>query len=118
MPPERPSAHRPAQVRLVALLVAAALALATLGAWWFARFESGLGRDPGVVYRDRVTLGKLLTRANEAERAGDRAAAISAYRFVAAVGKGGGTALAPYFAAARAGLRRLGAADTLPDLPR
>jgi hypothetical protein len=104
--------------RLVALaLVAAALVLAAGGAIWFTRFASQLGRDPGLVYRDPRTLETLLKRANDAERAGDRATAITTYRFVAAVGQGaeGGQGIASDVAP---GLRRLGVADTLPGPPR
>ena len=68
------------------------------------------------MYRDPTTLDNLLKRASEAEQAGDRASAIATYRFVAAVGTG--KEWAPYAAAARAALKRLGAADTLPGLPR
>jgi hypothetical protein len=111
----------------VAFFIAlATLALAAGGALWFVRFASQVQRDPGLVYRDPATLEQLLKRANEAERAGDRATAIATYRFVARVGgergvgavTGGGAAVAHFVAAARAGLTRLGAADTLPDPPR
>jgi len=111
----------------VAFFIAlATLALAAGGALWFVRFASQVQRDPGLVYRDPATLEQLLKRANEAERAGDRATAIATYRFVARVGgergvgagAGGGAAVAHFVAAARAGLTRLGAADTLPDPPR
>lgn len=109
------------------LLVVAAVALAAAGAAWFFRSVALVRRDPGVLYRDPTTLDALLKRANDAERAGDRAAAIATYRFVAAVGDttgraqeaGGaqGVEVARYVAAARAGLRRLGVADTLRGLP-
>jgi hypothetical protein len=107
----------------VAFFIAlATLALAAGGALWFVRFASQVQRDPGLVYRDPATLEQLLKRANEAERAGDRATAIATYRFVARVGGergvGAGAAVAHFVAAARAGLTRLGAADTLPDPPR
>jgi hypothetical protein len=104
--------------RVALILGAAGLLVAAAGAVWFARFASELGRDPGVVYRDPGTLAQLLKRGADAERAGDRGAAIVAYRFVIAVGERGGRALAPYLAAARGGLRRLGAADTPPSPPR
>lgn len=117
MPPEGPGARMPER-RLAVLLAAVALAAAVAGAWWFVRFESQLVRDPALVYRDAATLEKQLKRAGEAERGGDRAAAITIYRFVATVGAAGGPELAPYLAAARAGLRRLAAGDTLPDRPR
>jgi len=105
--------------RRVALgLVAAVLLLAGAGAVWFERFATELRRDPGVVYRDAGTLAQLLKRGADAERAGDRGAAIVAYRFVIAVGERGGPELAPYVATARGGLRRLGAADTPPSPSR
>lgn len=109
------------RARRVALLVAVAtLALAAGGALWFVRFASQVQRDPGLVYRDPATLQQLLKRANDAERAGDRATAITTYRFVARVGgaRGVGPDVAPFVAAARAGLTRLGAADTPPGPPR
>jgi type IV secretory pathway TrbF-like protein len=120
MPPDAPPG-RTRRARRVALLIAlATLALAAAGALWFVRSASQAQRDPGLVYRDRATLDQLLKRAEEAERAGDRATAIATYRFVAAVAgaRGAGADIAPYVAAARAGLTRLGAADTLPGPPR
>jgi len=109
----------PRRARSVALLLAGVtLALVAAGGWWFVRFASHVQRDPGVVYRDPTTLDKLLKRATDAERAGDRATAITTYRFVASVGQGVGAEWAPYAAAARAGLKRLGAVDTLPGPPR
>jgi hypothetical protein len=116
---------RARQARRVAFFIAlATLALAAGGALWFVRFASQVQRDPGLVYRDPATLEQLLKRANEAERAGDRATAIATYRFVATVGgergagPGAGAAVAHFVAAARAGLTRLGAAETLPGPPR
>ena len=110
------------------VLAGAALVLAAGGALWFTRFASQVRRDPGLVYRDPGTLEKLLKRATDAERAGDRATAITVYRFVIAVGQrsggggeggeGGETAVEPYVAAARAALTRLGASDTLPGPTR
>jgi hypothetical protein len=118
MPPESIVAP-PRRTRRVGLLLAGAtVALGAAGAAWFFRFAEQVRRDPGVVYRDPTTLDNLLKRANEAERAGNRASAIATYRFVAAVGAGGAGEWAPYAAAARAGLKRLGAADTLPGPPR
>ena len=112
----------PGRARRVALLlVAAALVLAAGGALWFFQFASRVRHDPALIYREPVTLDKLLKRANDAERAGDRVTAITTYRFVMVVGQGAGGAsadLTPYVAAARAGLSRLGAADTLPGPPR
>ena len=105
----------PRRARRVALLLAGlTLALMAGGAWWFVRFAWRVRRDPGVVYRDPATLHNLLKRAGDAERAGDRATAITTYRFVASVGEGAGAEWAPYAAAARTALKRLGAADTLP----
>jgi len=102
------------------LLGGMAVVLATAGAIWFVRSAQHVRRDPGVVYRDPTTLNNLLKRANEAERAGDRATALATYRFVVAAGgrEGTGTEWAPYVAAARAGLKRLGAVDTLSGPPR
>jgi hypothetical protein len=109
----------PARARRVAmLLVGATLVLAAGGALWFTRFASHVRRDPALIYREPATLEKLLKHANDAERTGDRATAITTYRFVLVVGQGAGAELAPYVAAARAGLTRLGASDTLPSPPR
>src|SRR5882724_2082187 len=96
------------------LLLGASLVLAAGGALWFLQIASQVRRDLALIYRELVTLDKLLKWANDAERAGDRATAITTYRFVMAVGQGAGADLAPYVAAARAGLSRLGVADTLP----
>jgi len=104
--------------RVALLLVGASLLLAAGGALWFLQFASQVRRDPALIYREPATLDKLLKRADEAERAGDRATAITTYRFVMAVGQGAGADLAPYVAAARAGLSRLGAGDSVPGLPR
>jgi hypothetical protein len=116
MPPDPPVTPRTRARRVALLLAGATVALGAAGAAWFFRFAAQVQRDPGVVYRDPTTLDNLLKRANDAERAGDRASAIATYRFVAAVGTG--NEWAPYAAAARAALKRLGAADTLPGLPR
>jgi hypothetical protein len=114
--------------RVALLLVSATLVLAAAGGLWFLQFTTQVRRDPGLVYREPATLEKLLKRANDAERAGDRATAITTYRFVITVGRGSGGVggvggveradLAPYVVAARAGLTRLGVADTLPGPPR
>jgi hypothetical protein len=120
MPPDAaPGGTRRAQ-RVALLIALVTLTLAAGGALWFVRFAGRVQRDPGLVYRDPATLQQLLKRANDAERAGDRATAITTYRFVAAVGgaRGAGPDVAPYVAAARAGLTRLGAADTLPGPAR
>jgi len=118
MLPETVPASPPRARRVALLLVGASLLLAAGGALWFLQFASQVRRDPALVYREPATLDKLLKRANDAERAGDRATAITTYRFVMAVGQGAGADLAPYVVAARAGLTRLGAPDTLPDPPR
>ena len=114
MRPEAVSASPRRARRVALLLLGAALVLAAGGALWFVQFASQVRRDPALVYREPATLDKLLQRANEAERAGDRATAITTYRFVMAVVQGAGAELTPYAAAARAGLSRLGAGDTLP----
>ena len=103
--------------RVALLLTGAVLVLAGVGAIWFVRFAGEVRRDPALIYREPATLDKLLKRAEEAERAGDRATAIATYRFVADVGQGTNPELAPYIAAARAGLNRLGAPDTRPGRP-
>ncbi len=114
MPPDAVPAPPRRARRVALLLVGASLVLAAGGALWFLQFASQVRRDPALIYREPATLDKLLKRANEAERAGDRATAITTYRFVMAVGQGAGADLAPYVAAARAGLGRLGVGDTLP----
>src|SRR5207253_1229121 len=94
--------------------------------FWDARYASLMLTDTAFLrnpHYHRVTdtsatLDQLLKRANDAERAGDRATAITTYRFVMAVGQGAGADLAPYVVAARAGLTRLGAPDTLPGPAR
>jgi len=73
----------PGRARRVALLLlGAALVLGAGGAMWFFQFASQVRRDPALIYREPATLEKLLQRANDAERAGDRATAITTYRFV------------------------------------
>ena len=112
------------RVALTLALAVAALTLGAAGAVWLTRFARQVGRDPGLVYRDPRTLETLLKRASDAERAGDRATAISTYRFVIAVGAGSGAdrgrraELARCVTAARAGLSRLGVPDTQPSPPR
>ena len=118
MLPETVPASPPRARRVALLLVGASLLLAAGGALWFLQFASQVRRDPALIYREPATLDKLLERANDAERAGDRATEITTYRFVMAVGQGAGADLAPYVVAARAGLTRLGAPDTLPGPPR
>ena len=112
LPETVPASPRRAR-RLALLLLAASLVLAAGGALWFLQFASQVRRDPALIYREPATLDKLLKRANDAERAGDSATAITTYRFVVAVGQGAGADLAPFVAAARAGLSRLGGASSL-----
>src|SRR5437588_13102075 len=116
MPPDRVpplTATGPRRARWVALLLAGVtLALVASGGWWFGRFASHLGRDPGVVYRDPTTLHSMPKRAGDAERAGDRATGITSYRFVAPLGDRAGAEWAPFVAPARTALRLLVDADT------
>ena len=107
----------PSPRRVALILAAGVLLLAAGGAIWFVRFAGEVRRDPALIYREPATLDKLLKRAEEAERAGDRATAIATYRFVADVGQGTSPELAPYIAAARAGLNRLEAPDIRPGQP-
>ncbi len=93
--------------RLGMLLLGAALLGVAAGGFLFTRFAARARNDPAIAYRNPSTLGKLLERARNAEGRGDRGSAIAAYRFVAAVGAGGGPELVPYVAAARAALNRL-----------
>src|SRR5437016_12667634 len=93
MLPETVPASPPRARRVALLLVGASLLLAAGGALWFLQFASQVRRDPALVYREPATLDKLLKRANDAERAGDRATAITTYRFVMAVGQGAGADL-------------------------
>src|SRR5258708_11704114 len=90
MPPDAvPASPRRAR-RVALLLLGASLVLAAGGALWFLQFASQVRRDPALIYREPATLDKLLKRATDAERAGDRATAITTYRVVMAVGAGGG----------------------------
>src|ERR1051325_8695056 len=115
MPADAPVTPPRRARRLGVLLAGATVVLGAAGAAWFVRFAKQVRRDPGVVYRDPTTLDNLLKRAREAERAGDRASASARHRFVAG---GTGKEWAPCAAAARAALKRVAPADTLPDLPR
>ncbi|HEX4627532.1 MAG TPA: hypothetical protein VH137_01990 [Gemmatimonadales bacterium] len=118
MASDLPPVSRRRRRRVALLLLSAALILVAGGGIWFIRFAARARRDPALIYREPATLDKLLQRANEAERAGDRATAITTYRFVMTVGQGAGAELTPYVVAARAGLNRLGAADIPPGPSR
>jgi len=101
-----PDPRRARNIGLILGGVAIALfAAGVLGFWNSSRF---MRRDPGLTYRNPTTLDKMLARAQAAEDAGDRGAAITAYRFVVAVGAGNDPELKPYVAAALRGLARLG----------
>jgi hypothetical protein len=100
-----PRSHAARTMGLV--LGALAIVLAGAGAFLFHRAESVLSTDPGRSSRTPETLDKLLVRAEDAERAGDRGTAIVTYRFVIAVGAKGDSELVPYIAAAERGLARL-----------
>jgi hypothetical protein len=91
-----------------------AILLAGAGAFLFHRTESVLRTDPGRSTRTPEMLDKLLARAEQAERAGDRGSAIVTYRFVVAVGAKGDSELMPYITAAERGLARLGATSAPP----
>jgi hypothetical protein len=96
--------------RIALLLTAAVLALAFVGAYLFARFGAQVARDPGLTSRNAPVLSKVLEQGRLAEARGDRASAVTAYRFIVSVGTGGDTTLRVYIDAARAGLGRVGAA--------
>lgn len=103
------------RTRVTGLLLGALIvALMVLGGRMFLRTERELSHDPGRSSRTPEVLDKMLARGEQAERAGDREAAIAAYRFVIAVGAGGDPAIEPYIAAASRGLARLGAAAKTP----
>lgn len=104
---DRPA--NPKRARLIGIALAlVALGLGVWGATTFQHTAERVRADPGLSYRTPETLDRLLARAEEAERAGDRGAAIVAYRFVVAVGAGSNPELQPYIAAARRSLTRLG----------
>ena len=86
--------------------------LTAAGGYLFMRSEARWAHDPGHSARTPEDLDKMLTRAEAAERAGDRDAAIAAYRFVLAVGSKGDPMIELYMNAARRGLARLGASPT------
>ena len=109
-----PQAPNPRRARRLALALAGlSLVLAAGGALWFSRTEVVLQTDPGRSWRTPDVLDKMVARGDAAEHAGDRGAAIAAYRFLVRVGSGGDPTLEPYIAAARRGLARL-RADSLP----
>ncbi|HXQ28422.1 MAG TPA: hypothetical protein VN848_04070 [Gemmatimonadales bacterium] len=108
MEPDFTTAPAPGR-KLAVVLGATAIILAAAGAFLFHRTESVLRTDPGRSSRTPEMLDKLLARADEAERAGDRGTAIVNYRFVLAVGAKGDSSLLPYITAAQRGLARLGA---------
>jgi len=107
-----PDARR---ARLIGIAIAVVAAgLVAWGATQFLRRQSTLQGDPGGSSRTTETLDKMLARGEAAERAGDRGAAIVAYRFVLAVGSKGDPTFELYMAAARRGLARLGISDSTP----
>jgi hypothetical protein len=109
------NARGPTPGRTTAIVLGAvAILLAGAGAFLFHRTESVLRTDPGRSTRTPEMLDKLLARAEEAERAGDRGSAIVTYRFVIAVGAKGDSELLPYITAAERGLARLGATSAPP----
>jgi len=94
--------------RLGIFLAVLALGLGIWGATTFQHTAERVRADPGLSYRTPESLDKMLARGDEAERGGDRASAITAYRFIVAVGAGNNPELEPYIAAARRALTRLG----------
>jgi len=100
--------------RLAVVMAVTAIILAGAGAFLFHRTASVLATDPGRSSRTPEMLDKLLARADEAERAGDRGSAIVTYKFVVAVGAKGDSELLPYITAAERGLARLGASSGQP----
>lgn len=95
-------------MRIGIFLALLALALGVWGATTFQKTAERVRGDPGLSYRNAQALDKVLTRADEAERSGDKASAIASYKFIVAVGAGTNPELEPYIAAARRGLTRLG----------
>jgi len=83
-----------------------------LGVFGFWQSSKRIPADPGISYRSPTILDKMLVRAEQAERAGDRDAAIGAYRFVVAVGAANDPELEPYIVAAQRALVRLGYSPT------
>ncbi len=109
-----PHTPNPRRARWLALALAGlSVVLAGGGALWFSRTQVVLQTDPGRSWRTPDVLDRMVARGETAERAGDRGAAVAAYRFVVRVGSGGDPTFEPYIAAARRGLARL-SADSLP----
>jgi hypothetical protein len=102
----RPTRKRARRIGI--LLAALALGLGFWGAITFQHTAERVRADPGLSYRTPESLDRMLVRGEDAERAGDRGAAIAAYRFIVAVGAGRNPELQPYMAAARRALTRLG----------
>jgi hypothetical protein len=89
------------------------VALMAGGGYLFMQSEAKWRADPGHSSRTPQVLDQMLARGEAAEKAGDRASAIAAYRFVLAVGAKQDPEVEPYVAAARRALTRLGA--TVPE---
>src|SRR2546422_10945475 len=107
MRPETVPASPPRARRVALLLVGASLLLAAGGALWFLQFASQVRRDPALIYREPATPDKLLKRANDAERAGGRAPAVTTHRVVMGGGRGAGGGPPPAVAGARGGVAPL-----------
>jgi hypothetical protein len=103
-----PQSDRKRAGRIGVFLAALALGLGLWGAITFQHTAERVRADPGLSYRTPESLDRMLARGEAAERAGDRGAAIAAYRFIVAVGTGRNPDLQPYIAAARRALTRLG----------
>lgn len=103
-----PPGDRKRARRIGIFLAVVVLGLGVWGATTFQRTAERVRGDPGLSYRTPEALDKMLARGEQAEREGDRGAAIVAYRFVVKVGAGTNPELQPYIAAARRGLTRLG----------
>jgi hypothetical protein len=99
----------PKRARRIGILLAAlALGLGVWGATTFQHTAERVRADPGLSFRTPESLDRMLARGEDAERAGDRGAAIVAYRFIVAVGAGTNPELHPYIVAAQRALTRLG----------
>ena len=106
--PQSPDPKRAARMGI--FLAALALALGYWGATTFHHTAVRASTDPGLSFRTPESLDKVLARGEQAERGGDRGAAIVAYRFIVAVGAGDNPELQLYVTAARRALTRLGVA--------